>query len=98
MKKYLFAQLCYTKLMSPYYSDTDPKIEALQVQLLRAAPSWRKMEMLAGLNASARALALAGLRQRFPQAGDAELRRRLADLLLGHDLARRVYGELEDVA
>ena len=84
--------------MPPFYNDTDPKIEALQVQLLRTAPSWRKMEMLAGLNASARALALAGLHQRFPQAEDAELHRRLADLLLGSDLARKVFGELEDVA
>ena len=83
--------------MPPFYTDTDPKIEALQVQYLRAAPSWRKMEMLAGLNASARALALAGLRQRFPMAGEAELRR-LADLLLGSDLAQKVYGELEDAA
>ena len=84
--------------MPPFYTDTDPKIEALQVQYLRAAPSWRKMEMLARLNASARALALAGLRQRFPMAGEAELRRRLADLLLGSDLAQKVYGELEDAA
>jgi len=83
--------------MPPYYSDTHPKMEALQVQLLRTAPPWRKMEMLAALNASARALALAGLRQRYPQAGEAELRRRLADLLLGPDLARKVCGELSDV-
>ena len=82
--------------MPPFYTDTDPKIEALQVQYLRAAPSWRKMEMLAGLNASARALALTGLRQRFPMADEAELRRRLADLLLGSDLAQKVYAELED--
>jgi hypothetical protein len=83
--------------MPPYYSDTNPKMEALQVQLLRTAPSWRKMEMLAGLNATARALALAGLRQRYPQAGEAELRRRLADLLLGPELAQKIYGEQIDV-
>jgi hypothetical protein len=57
---------------------------------------WRKMEILAGLNASARKLALAGLRQRFPQAGEAELHRRLADLFLGVDLTRKVYGDLEN--
>jgi len=72
-------------------------MEALQVELLRSAPSWRKMEMLACLNASARALALTGLHQRFSQAREAELQRRLADLLLGPDLARKVYGELKDV-
>lgn len=71
-------------------------MEALQVQLLRGVPPWRKMEMLAGLNAYARELALSGLRQRYPQAEAAEIRRRLADLLLGPELARKVFGELEN--
>lgn len=79
--------------MSRYYSDTHPEIEALQIKLLRETPPWRKMEMLASLNASARELALAGLRRRYPHANQAELQRRLADLLLGEELARKVYGE-----
>jgi hypothetical protein len=83
--------------MAPYYDDTDPKIEALQVELLRALPPWRKMELLAELNAFARELALSGLRTRFPQAGEAELSRRLADLLLGIETARKLFGE-NDVA
>ena len=87
--------LCYTKLMSPYSPDTESRMAALQAELLRSAPPWRKMEMLAELNAFARELALSGLRLRFPQAGEAELRRRLADLLLGSDLARKVLGEIE---
>ena len=78
--------------MKPYYSDTDPKIEALQIRLLRQAPSWRKMEMLVNLNGSARELALAGLRRRYPLASETELRRRLADILLGETLAAKVYG------
>lgn len=41
-------------------------------------------------------LALAGLRAQYPQATEAELRRRLASLLLGEELARRVYGDLPD--
>jgi len=74
--------------MSVLYSDTHPKMEALQIQLLRQATPTRKMEMLAQLNASARTLALMGLRSRYPQAVEAELRRRLAGLLLGEELAR----------
>jgi hypothetical protein len=81
--------------MSAYYSDTHPKMEALQIKLLREAPAWRKMEMLVSLNASAQELALAGLRRRYPDASPGELRRRLADILLGQDLARKVYGEPE---
>jgi hypothetical protein len=84
--------------MPPFYTDTSPIMEALQVQLLRTAPPWRKMEMLAGLNASARSLALTGLRQRFPHASEAELNRRLADLLLGPNLARKVFEEVDDAA
>ena len=81
--------------MRPLYSDTDPKIETPQFRLLREAPACRKLEMLAQLNSSARLLALSGLRQRHPHAGEGELRRRLAGLLLGEELERKVYGEFE---
>ena len=78
--------------MATFFSDTHPKMAALQIKLSREAPAWRKMEMLAQLNASARTLALSGLRQRHPNAGEGELRRRLAGLLLGDELAQKVYG------
>jgi hypothetical protein len=84
--------------MSLLYSDTHPKMAALQIQLLRQTTPTRKMEMLAQLNASARTLALMGLRSRYPQAGETELRRRLAGLLLGEELARTVYGDINDAA
>jgi hypothetical protein len=80
--------------MSALYSDTHPKAEALQIELWRQASPTRKMQMLAQRNASARLLALAGLRSRYPNASEIKLRRRLADLLLGEELARKVYGEL----
>jgi hypothetical protein len=79
--------------MSALFPDTHPKMEALQIQLWRQTTPARKMQMLAQLNASARLLALAGLRLQYPHAGEAEIRRRLADLILEEDLARRVYGE-----
>lgn len=61
---------------------------------LRAMPPWRRLQLMAALTASARVLALAGLRRRFPGAGEQELRRRLAGLLYGEELASRVYGDL----
>lgn len=82
--------------MSVLSSDTHPKMEALQIQLWRQATPTRKMDMLAQLNTSARILALMGLRSRYPHAGEAELRRRLAGLLLGEELASRVYGEMSN--
>ena len=80
--------------MSALFSDTHPKMEALQIQLWRQATPTRKMQMLAQLNASARLLALMGLRLQYPQASEAEIQRRLADLILGDELARKVYGEI----
>lgn len=77
--------------------DTHPRMEALQIQLWRGASPTRKMNMLAQLNSSARMLALTGLRSQYPQASQAVLRRKLADLLLGEELARKVYGEEDTI-
>ncbi|MCE1253564.1 MAG: hypothetical protein LWX83_08455 [Anaerolineae bacterium] len=79
--------------MSALFPDTYPKMEALQIELWRAASPTRKMQMLAELNQSTRLLALAGLRSLYPQAGEAELKRRLAGLLPEEEIASRVYGE-----
>jgi hypothetical protein len=78
--------------MAALFSDTHPKMEALQIELWRQASPTRKLHMLAQLNASARLLALAGLHSQYPEDGPAELRRRLADRMLGEELARKVYG------
>lgn len=80
--------------MSALFSDTHPKMEALQIQLWQQASPTRKMNMLAQLNKSAQTLTLAGLRAKYPQASEAEIRRRLAGLLLGEESARKVYGEI----
>ena len=78
------------------FSDTRPEAEAVLIKLLRQAPPWRKLHMVGQLNQTVRTLALSGLRQRYPEATSQELRRRLADLLLGPDLAARVYGPLPE--
>ena len=80
--------------MTTLSSDTHPKMEALQIQLWRHASPTRKMQALAQLIASARILALTGLHSRFPNANEAELRFKLAGLILGDELARKVYGEI----
>ena len=81
--------------MVALFSDTRPEAEAVLIGLLRQAPPWRKLHMVGQLNQTVRTLALSGLRQRHPEAPPQELRRRLADLLLGPDLAAQVYGPLE---
>jgi hypothetical protein len=83
--------------MSRVFADTHPEMEALQIKLLRQAPPWRKLEMVWQLNAAVQALALSGLKARYPDDSPEKLRRRLADLLLGKELATQVYGSIEQV-
>jgi hypothetical protein len=80
--------------MSRLFADTHPEMETLQIELLRSAPPWRKLEMVWQLNAAVQALALSGLRGRYPEDSPEKLRRRLADLLLGGETAAKVYGPL----
>jgi hypothetical protein len=82
--------------MSTLFQDTHPKMEALYIQLLKQVSATRKMEMLAELNSSVQTLALTGLRSRYPRADEGELKRKLADLLLGENLALKVYGVVND--
>ncbi len=76
--------------------DTSSEAEWLQVQGLRQMPPWRKLALVGEMNQTVRALALAGLRQRYPEDTPATRRRRLADLLLGSELAARAYGPLQE--
>ena len=84
--------LCYTVNMFSELSDTSPEITALQLALLRKASPARKLALVAQMNATVKALALAGLRSRHPGDSEEIIQRRLADLILGGDLAVKVYG------
>ncbi|NUM43090.1 MAG: hypothetical protein HUU38_00175 [Anaerolineales bacterium] len=75
-------------------TDTSPQIEQLQLDLLRNAPSWKKADMWAQMVQTAKLLALRGIKARHPQASESEINRRLAGLLLGEELAEKVYGPL----
>lgn len=74
-------------------NDTSPEAEAVLIELLRQAPSWRKLKMVGDLNATVKQFALSGIRERHPDASEEEVRRHLADILLGEALAAKVYGE-----
>ena len=74
-------------------TDTSPEVERFQIRLLRAMPPGRKLVLVADLWATMKALAVAGVRARYPHASEAEVRLRLAELLLGQELAHKVYGE-----
>jgi len=72
--------------------DTSPEIEQIQIERLRRMPPWRKLALMAEMSQTVRVLALAGLRHRHPDDTPALRHRRLADLLLGPELAARAYG------
>ena len=74
------------------HADDDPRVEAMQLAFYRDAPPATKLRLAESLRQQAIALALAGLRLRHPDASPEDLRRRLADLLLGSALALRAYG------
>lgn len=74
--------------------DTDPDAHRVHVDLMRRAEGWRKLQLADELHQSLRLLALAGLRARYPEASPEELKRRLADLLLGASLAEEAYGPI----
>ena len=82
--------------LSPPPSDTHPKARRVLIELMRQAPPWRKLALLGQMTVIVKQLALAGLRQRHPNASEAQLRRYLAEQWLGPELAARAYGPLED--
>jgi len=77
-------------------TDTSGDAERVQIEILRSMPSWRKFQLWNDLNMAMRQVALAGLRERFPSATPQELRRRLATILLGPELATQAYGPEPD--
>jgi hypothetical protein len=77
--------------MNGYYSDTHPEIEQMQIKLIRQMHSWEKFAAIDDLNEMVKTFALSGIRQRHPEATAAQLHRMLADILLGQDLAKKVY-------
>lgn len=69
----------------------DPEAERALVELLRAAPVWKRAEQLAGLIHARRVLILADLRRRYPRADAEELRKRLAARLLPREDVIRLF-------
>jgi hypothetical protein len=82
--------------MTALFPDTRPEAEAVLIRLLREAPSWRKLVMVDQLNQSVKLFVMTGLRQRYPGENEELLRRRLAGLLLGEELAQKAYGPLPE--
>ena len=61
------------------------------MEIIRRMPSWKKFAMVDDLNETVKALAISGIKARSPEATPEQIRRMLADLMLGEELAARVY-------
>ena len=76
-----------------FVSDTSPKASARYFELLRQAGPERRLAICVGLSRATRELAIAGIKQKYPDRAlsDAELRQKLAERLYGPEVARRVF-------
>jgi hypothetical protein len=81
----------YNVTMSTLSADTHPKMEALQIKVIRRMPTWKKFAIVDGLNEMVKTLATTGIKQRNPHATPEQIHRMLAELMLGEELARKVY-------
>ena len=73
-------------------SDTDRSSEVARARILREMPPHRKVELVEDANRTGRLLALAGIRARNPELSIEQQQRQLMDLVLGRELAEKVYG------
>lgn len=71
--------------------DTSEEAERFLIERLRQAGPLRRLEMARDASRAIRELAWNGLCRRHPQADEAELRRRFAELTLGENAALRLF-------
>jgi hypothetical protein len=73
--------------------DTSPEVERLQVEAWRRMSSEDKAALVSGLSQAAFEMALAGVRERHPDASPREQLLHLAVITLGPELARSIPAE-----
>ena len=79
----------------PLALDTSPDIERMQVDGWRRMTSADKARTVTALTRATIAMTIAGIRHRHPGEPPSSHRRRLAEILLGPDLARHVIIDID---
>ncbi len=74
-------------------SDTNPESEKVLIDILRNMPPARKGDLVFGILQMGRDIEIAGLRYRFPNATEEQIRLLLAKQRLGNKLFKEIYGE-----
>ena len=72
--------------------DADPVIAAMILERLRSMTHGDRANIVRAMNRSCETLALAGIRQRHPDADPEEIRMRLGVLRIGPQLMRDAFG------
>lgn len=77
--------------------DTHPKIEAMQMKLLREAGALRRLELMMGLTQMSYSLSLSGVTSQHPEWSEHQCRLKLAEHIHGKELIDRVRAHLSRV-
>jgi hypothetical protein len=75
----------------PIAADTSPEADAVQVEAYRRMGGAGRVQVMFRLNEMVRRTAMAGIRRRHPEYGDADVLLALAQLLYGEDLVRQAW-------
>ena len=81
----------------PLAEDTDPAVERMQIERWRTMTAAEKADIVTSLTQTAFDLTRAGIRQRYPNASPREQFLRLAILMLGEELAEKVYPDAAEL-
>jgi hypothetical protein len=71
--------------------DTSPEAERIMIEIYRKMSAAQKLQQVSSLTRLVSDLALADIRQRYPQADEREVTLRLASRWLSADLMRKIY-------
>ncbi len=77
--------------------DTSPEVERMQIEAWRKMTPAEKFARMAAMTRRLQELQLAEIRRRHPEAGEWELKMRLASRRLEPELMRRAFGWDPDV-
>ncbi len=80
-------------ILSMMTSDTDPKSQALWVELHRKMTPSQRLTRALEVRALVRSLFIGNLRRMHPEISDTEIRRRMARAYYGEECAQQLFGK-----
>jgi hypothetical protein len=83
--------------MGKLFPDTSPEVEEVYIEMIRAMPGWKKIQMVEQLNTRMRTLVMQGLEARHPEASREYLYREWAKILIGPELVQEICNHHPDV-